>query len=81
MSNDKFKSVVHRALVNKAEARISVPCFFHGSRVESIEYGPIKDLVSEENPPIYKSFQVTDYMKKFFSTRLDGQELRDLFKI
>ncbi|WOG83246.1 hypothetical protein DCAR_0102421 [Daucus carota subsp. sativus] len=81
VSNDKFKSVVHRAQVNKAEARISVPCFFHGSMAHSTEYGPIKHLVSEVNPPVYRSFQVNDYMKKFFSTRLDGQELRNLFKI
>lgn len=81
VSNDKFKSVIHRALVNRDNARISAPCFFHGSTSQSIKYAPVEDLISEENPPIYKSFQVSDYMEKFFSKRLDGQELRDLFKI
>ncbi|WOG83247.1 hypothetical protein DCAR_0102422 [Daucus carota subsp. sativus] len=81
VSNDKFKSVIHRALVNSVEARISVPCFFHGSTAPSIKYAPLEDLLSEENPPIYKSFQVSDYMEKFFSKPLDGEELRDLFKI
>lgn len=81
VSNDKFKSVIHRALVNRDNARISAPCFFHGSTSPSIKYAPIEDLISEEQPPIYKSFQVSDYMEKFFTKRLDGQELRDLYKI
>lgn len=81
VSNDKFISVIHRALVNRDIARISVPCFFNGSTVESIEYGPIEDLLSEENPSIYRSFQVSDYAKQFFSKQLDGQPIRDLFKL
>ncbi|XP_074347142.1 1-aminocyclopropane-1-carboxylate oxidase homolog 11-like [Apium graveolens] len=81
VSNDKFKSVIHRALVNRDNARISAPVFFYGSPSQSMKYSPIEDLISEECPPIYKTFQVSDYLEKFFTKQLDGQELRELFKI
>lgn len=79
VSNDKFKSVIHRSLVNRYNARISAPCFFHGSTSQSMKYVPIEDLISEKYPRLYKSFKVSDYMEKFYTKRLDGQELRDLF--
>ncbi|KAK1395326.1 1-aminocyclopropane-1-carboxylate oxidase-like [Heracleum sosnowskyi] len=81
VSNDKFKSVIHRSLVNRDNARISAPYFFQGSTSQSMKYAPIDDLISEKYPRIYKSFQVSDYMEKFYTKPLGGQELRDLFKI
>ncbi|PSR92897.1 1-aminocyclopropane-1-carboxylate oxidase [Actinidia chinensis var. chinensis] len=52
MSNDKFKSVEHRVLVNHDGPRVSVACFFTPHLYPSTKmYGPIKDLLSEDNPP------------------------------
>ncbi|KAG5582444.1 hypothetical protein H5410_053071 [Solanum commersonii] len=54
LSNDKFESIIHRVVVKNVGPRISVACFF--SFVSPKMFGPIKELISEENP----EFQVKD---------------------
>ncbi|KAM5563534.1 1-aminocyclopropane-1-carboxylate oxidase [Rosa sericea] len=54
-SNDKFKSVEHRVLATRlAEPRTSVACFFTAED-KLKPFGPIKELVSDINPPIYRN--------------------------
>ncbi|KAK7819161.1 1-aminocyclopropane-1-carboxylate oxidase like protein 1 [Quercus suber] len=42
-------------------------------------YGPIKELLSENNPPIYKETHLTEYRAQYRSTGLDVTTL-SLFK-
>ncbi|KAL6989865.1 hypothetical protein U1Q18_015616 [Sarracenia purpurea var. burkii] len=80
LSNNKFKSVDHRVLANRDGPRISVASFFTGASVPPKLYGPIKELTSAENPPLYRDFLVSDYMGYFFSRALDKSGL-DHFKL
>lgn len=71
VSNDKFKSVIHRATSNTTQTRTSVACFFHGVTIAPKIYRPIKEIITKESPTMYREFTVSDFMVKFFTRGLD----------
>ncbi|XP_056170401.1 1-aminocyclopropane-1-carboxylate oxidase homolog 1-like [Syzygium oleosum] len=84
VSNDKFKSVEHRVLARQAGPRVSVACFlFPGEMQKSKPYGPIKELLDENNPPMYREISFTDYFGYYLSSGngLNGESVLPHFRV
>ena len=75
ISNDRFKSVTHRVLANREGPRISVAYFFNAHDQVNRFYGPIKELLSDDNPPLYRETQVTEYKVQYASKGLGNSAL------
>ncbi|OAY72243.1 Naringenin,2-oxoglutarate 3-dioxygenase [Ananas comosus] len=62
LSNDRYKSVLHRVIVNNKSERISVPTFYCPSPDAVIE--PAEALVDDDHPLGYRSFTYGEYYEK-----------------
>lgn len=84
VSNDKFISVNHRVLAQREGPRISVATFFRAQDMmgnASRSCGPIPELISEENPPAYRNFDLKEYMDYFMGKGLDGTSALTPFRL
>ncbi|KAL1805721.1 hypothetical protein ACET3Z_028789 [Daucus carota] len=81
ITNDKFKSVRHRVVANYEGPRVSVASFFYPRNNELTEpYGPIKQLLSTENPPKYREISTLEFITYYMSRGLDGAAILPHFE-
>ncbi|KAI4328990.1 hypothetical protein L6164_021299 [Bauhinia variegata] len=78
ISNDKYKSVLHRAMVNSEKERMSIPTFYCPSPDAVI--GPAPQLIDNNHPPLYNNFAYSEYYKKFWNRGLSKETCVDMFK-
>ncbi|KAK6138911.1 hypothetical protein DH2020_027351 [Rehmannia glutinosa] len=83
VSNGKFRSNEHRATTSHIGPRIYVACFFSGpvDGDKNKIYGSIEELISEENPPIYRNVLLGEYVAKFLSISMDKNRALDYYKL
>nr|GMD04427.1 protein SRG1-like [Ipomoea batatas] len=78
-SNGLYKSAEHRVMVDPTKERISIAMFFN-AKLE-VEIGPARCLINEENPPAFRRMKMEEYVKEFFSRKLDGKSFLDRMRI
>ncbi|OWM72643.1 hypothetical protein CDL15_Pgr013111 [Punica granatum] len=85
VSNDSLTTSVSHGVLSKREGpRISVACFFRAQDRKgnaSRSYGPIPELISEENLSVYRNIDLKDYMEYYYGKGLDGTAALTPFKI
>ncbi|KAL8192132.1 hypothetical protein R6Q57_027994 [Mikania cordata] len=80
MSNGVYNSIEHRATVNATKERISLAMFFN-PKLEA-DVGPAKSLIANtRDPPMYKTLVMEQYLKDFFSRKLNGKTFLERMKI
>ncbi|XVE98947.1 hypothetical protein REPUB_Repub03eG0153000 [Reevesia pubescens] len=82
ITNDKFKSVAHRVVAKRASSRVSVSSFFNPSFSDNVKaFGPMKEIVSEDNPPLFKETSVAEYVGYYRLKGLDGSSALPHFRL
>ena len=79
LTSGKYKSNIHRAVVNKKATRITVGTA-HGPPLDAI-VSPVPELVGEGNPPAYHAIKYRDYVKFQQSHELDRKTCLDRIRI
>ncbi|PIN23114.1 Iron/ascorbate family oxidoreductase [Handroanthus impetiginosus] len=81
LTNDKFKSVEHRVLAMSMGTRVSAACFFYPSTQQMVKaYGPIKELLSEDNPAVYKEVNYIEFVTQYQKNVKGSQSTLSNFK-
>jgi len=70
LSNGRYRSVLHRAVVSSSRARISIPTFYCPSPDAVID--PATPLTDAEHPAAFRSFTYEEYYQEFWNRQLQG---------
>ncbi|KAA3459977.1 protein DOWNY MILDEW RESISTANCE 6-like [Gossypium australe] len=78
LSNGRYKSVWHRAVVNANKERMSVASFL--CPFDRALISPAKPLTEDGCGAVYRDFTYAEYYSKFWSRNLDQEHCLELFK-
>ncbi|TVU31733.1 hypothetical protein EJB05_23431, partial [Eragrostis curvula] len=72
LSNGRYKSVEHRALVHPTKARMSAALFHQPCQDATV--GPLPELMKKDGVARYSSISYMDFVKGYFAAKLDGRD-------
>ncbi|CAI0453764.1 unnamed protein product [Linum tenue] len=78
ISNEEFKSSQHRVVAKSIGPRVSVQQFLDNS---SRVYGPLKELISDRNPQVFRETTLKEYLDHSYGKGLDGISALEHFRI
>ncbi|KAL6906394.1 hypothetical protein ACP4OV_003995 [Aristida adscensionis] len=78
LTNGKFKSAEHRAVINPNKERISVAMFHHPC--QDLMVGPLPEFVKGDKVR-YRSTSYKDFLKQYLKAKLDGKNHLERFKL
>ncbi|KAK8944438.1 S-norcoclaurine synthase 1 [Platanthera zijinensis] len=78
LSNGKYKSIEHRAVVNSEKERLSVAAFHALNFGDTV--GPLPETVKGEKV-LYKSLEYEEYTKMFYASKLEGKSVIERMKL
>lgn len=79
MSNGVCNSIEHRATVNATKERISLAMFFNPKLEAQVR--PAKSLLMKTgDQPLYRTLVMEQYLKEFFSHKLNGKAFLERMK-
>jgi len=72
LSNGRYKSIEHRAVVHPTKERTSAAVFHQPCQDATV--GPLPELVKRDGEALYSSTGYMDFIARFFAAKLDGRE-------
>lgn len=78
ITNGKYRSIEHRAIVNSEKERLSIATFY-GPR-QDCELGPASSLITERTPAQFKRIGMNEYLRNLFARKLDGKSYIDTMR-
>lgn len=80
LTNGRYKSVEHRAVVDGAgRDRLSVVTFY--APAYDVELGPMPELLGDGEPCRYRRFNHGEYSRHYVTSKLEGKKTLDFAKI
>lgn len=79
VTNGAYESVLHRAVVNTEQERLSLVTFT-SPKLEG-DFGPAPSLVTPQTPAKFKRISLADYIKGLLSRELDGKSYLDTLRV
>eukprot|EP00258_Populus_trichocarpa_P009966 XP_002317049.3 protein DMR6-LIKE OXYGENASE 1 [Populus trichocarpa] len=79
LSNCRYKSLLHRVIVNSEKERLSIASYCYPSN--DTQMGPPKELIDDDHPLIYKDYTYEEFYTTMWKQRLPDASRLDSFKV